>query len=137
MDPKTSVYVTARGDAYHSSSKCTRITGPHKAAETNGYEVHPPRRMTLAEAQDWKPVTQCPACWNGDRREPRFDLSLGAVEIRYEIGFGFAASTAKGWLSIPRSHWLAILPEDRDERVLEMIKEQAVQQLQINYRVDE
>lgn len=134
MDPKTSVYVTARGDAYHKSSKCTRITGPQKAAITNGYEVHPPRRMTLAEAQDWKPVTQCPACWND---EPVQRHLFGAVEVRYEIGFGFAASTAKGWLSIPGEQWRAILPEDRDDFVLDMIKKQAAEQLQISYRVDE
>lgn len=134
MESNTAVYVTARGDAYHSHSRCTRILGPQKAAATNGYEVHPPRRMSLAEAQAWKPVTQCPSCWDGT---PPPKHVFGAVEIRYEIGFGFAASTAKGWLSIPGEQWRAILPEDRDDFVLDMIKKQAAQQLQITYRVDE
>ncbi|WP_329332565.1 hypothetical protein OG866_07000 [Streptomyces sp. NBC_00663] len=57
------VYVTQRGDAYHSRSDCSRITGPQRAGASRGYVVHPPREMSLAEAQAWKPVKPCPLCW--------------------------------------------------------------------------
>jgi hypothetical protein len=90
--------------------------------------------MSLAEAQAWKHVSQCPSCWDGT---PPPKHVFGAVEVRYEIGFGFASSTAKGWLSIPGEQWRAIMPEDRDDFVLDMIKKQAAEQLQISYRVDE
>lgn len=130
------VYVTARGDSYHQTAACRQIVAGQEAARRNGNEVHPPRRMTLEEAQDWKPVTKCPSCWISKQAEPLQDI-FDSVEVRYTIGFGPAATTAQGWLMIPRQQWLAILPEDRDEFVLDIIRKQAAQQLNISYRTIE
>lgn len=57
------VYVTQRGDAYHSRPDCTAITGPQRTAITMGYATYPPQEMSLADAQAWKPVKPCPRCW--------------------------------------------------------------------------
>ncbi|MGQ4428867.1 hypothetical protein ACN6LL_004511 [Streptomyces violaceoruber] len=57
------VYVTRRGDGYHSRPDCPRIVSAHKTARTLGYAVFPPEAMSLAAALAWKPVTPCPTCW--------------------------------------------------------------------------
>ncbi|MGW5568486.1 hypothetical protein ACWEWD_34410 [Streptomyces tendae] len=57
------VYVTRRGDRYHSTPECPRILSAQRSARSQGYEVHPPLPMSLAEAEAWKPVQPCPACW--------------------------------------------------------------------------
>jgi hypothetical protein len=130
------VFVTARGDSYHQVPECRQIVAGQEAARRNGNEVHPPRKMSLDEAQAWKPVTKCPSCWvpiQQANREPYIDV----VEVRYEIGFSAAATFAKGYLRIPREQWLAVLPEDRDDFVLDLIKKQAAEQLRISYRTIE
>lgn len=137
------VYVTARGDSYHSIPTCSKIVAGQRAALNNGNEVHPAREMPLDEAQAWKPVRGCPQCWEGAQPSiprqgrPSIGAELDGIEVRYEIGFGPAATTAKGFLIIPREMWLAILPEDRDDRVLEMIRAQAAEQLRVTYRTVE
>jgi len=137
------VYVTARGDSYHSTPTCSQIVAGQRAAMNNGNRVHPAREMSLEEAQAWKPVWECNRCWvDAQPRIPRqgrpsIGASLDGIEVRYEIGFGPAATTAKGFLIIPREQWLAILPEDRDDRVLEMIRAQAAEDLRVTFRTVE
>lgn len=58
------VYVTARGDRYHARPDCSGITGPHKTALTQGYEVFEPEAVTLAQGQERGKGVPCPACWS-------------------------------------------------------------------------
>jgi hypothetical protein len=133
------VYVTARGTSYHKSPECTAVTSAHKAALTMGANPQPAIMMSLEEAIARKPeIKECKACAHMDTIEA-FDneRAFDNVEVRFEIGFGAAATTAKGYLSIPREAWLAILPEDREVRIMELIKQQAARQLQVSYLIVE
>lgn len=137
------VYVTARGTSYHKSPECTAVTSAHKAALTMGANPHPAIMMSLEEAIARKPeIKECKACAHMEAievSEGEYDGSqaFDNVEVRFEIGFGPAATTAKGYLSIPREAWLAILPDDREARIMELIKQQAARQLQISYLIVE
>jgi len=64
-------------------------------------------------------------------KEPNVD----DIEVHFEIGYGPAATTMKGWLRIPKHLWEAILPEDRDERVREMIAEDAAKHVVVSYNI--
>jgi hypothetical protein len=135
------VYVTARGTSYHRIRDCRAITSAHKAAITSGTNPHPPVLMSLEEAIARKPeIKECKACADApaiEEKPTQRSVDLDAVEVRYEIGFGPAATTAKGYLLVPSEQWKAILPEDRNEWVLDMIKKQAADQLQIFWRTAE
>lgn len=133
------VYVTARGTSYHKSPECTAVTSAHKAALTMGANPHPAIMMSLEEAIARKPeIKECKACAHMDTIETVEGAhAYDSVEVRFEIGFGPAATTAKGYLSIPREAWLAIMPEDREARIMELIKQQAARQLQISYLIVE
>ena len=56
------VYITKRGDRHHKSPDCWGITGAHKSAVTQGYQVFDPEEVELAEAQQRGKGVQCPAC---------------------------------------------------------------------------
>lgn len=56
------VYVTKRGDRYHSRPDCGSIVGPQRTAVTMGWEVHPVEEVSQAEAEECGKSKPCPAC---------------------------------------------------------------------------
>jgi hypothetical protein len=57
-----SVYVTKRGDRYHSRPDCGSIVGAQRTAVTMGWDVHPVEEVSQVEAERRGKSEPCPAC---------------------------------------------------------------------------
>jgi len=56
------VYITKRGDRFHSRPDCGSIVGPQRTAVTMGWTVHPVEEVSLAEAEQRGKGVPCPQC---------------------------------------------------------------------------
>ncbi|QQM45232.1 hypothetical protein [Streptomyces liliifuscus] len=56
------VYITKRGDRFHSRPDCGSIVGPQRTAVTRGYQVYPVEEVSRAEAESRGKGTPCPQC---------------------------------------------------------------------------
>ncbi|MFF7576894.1 hypothetical protein ACFZBE_18190 [Streptomyces sp. NPDC008061] len=58
----TSVFITKRGDRYHSREDCGSVIGAQRTAVTMGWTVHPVEEVNLTEAEERGKGKPCPLC---------------------------------------------------------------------------
>ncbi|MDT0377275.1 hypothetical protein RM572_00600 [Streptomyces sp. DSM 42041] len=58
----SSVYVTGKGDDFHTRPDCPAILRGQNTAHTMGWTVHQPEEVTRAEAEQRGQGKPCPQC---------------------------------------------------------------------------
>lgn len=56
------MYITERGDRFHSRPDCGAIIGAQRTAVTMGWAVHPVEEVSRVEAEQRGKTMPCPQC---------------------------------------------------------------------------